>query len=32
VGGTLLQVTAFAPSKTFDTLNLHGSTTAFQPE
>jgi hypothetical protein len=31
-GGTLLQVTAFAPSKTFDALNLRGATTAFQPE
>jgi hypothetical protein len=25
-------VTAFAPSKTFDALNLRGATTAFQPE
>jgi hypothetical protein len=32
MGGTLLQVTAFAPSKTFDTLNLRGATLAFQPE
>jgi membrane protein implicated in regulation of membrane protease activity len=32
LGGTLMQVTAFAPSKTFDTLNLRGATQAFQPE
>jgi hypothetical protein len=32
MGGTLLQVTAFAPSKTFDTLKLPGATLAFQPE
>jgi hypothetical protein len=31
-GDTLLQVTAFAPSKTFDTLNLRGATTAFEAE